>query len=205
MTTLKNRLKSWKIKIKAAYKGYVVSYATIAAPFLVAGITLRWTQTHFYLTAHIIVLIVFFAILLGGIYLITGDRGAELFAEMYKQQGVLWPISFSISLLIFSSICFASLTNTLNSQGYVSFEPQIGPDDFSKLSLDFYTWHFMDSVPGLKIPETLMWNAAFKYTDRLSGLLLLMFKLSVILPVIKSFSTWLTVMKKEKTGGQEKE
>lgn len=46
-------------------------------------------------------------------------------------------------------------------------------------------WHFLDSVPALKIPETLNWEKLrHPYTDHISGGLLLAFKLIAVLPVI---------------------
>ncbi len=63
---------------------------------------------------------------------------------------------------------------------------------------DFYAWHFLKSIPGLNIPETLLMENLFKYRDRLSGLILLVFKLLVIIPVIGSFAVWKDVRKEQK-------
>jgi hypothetical protein len=59
----------------------------------------------------------------------------------------------------------------------------------------------MNSVPSLKIPQTLLWEEPFRYKDHLSGVLLLAFKIIVIVPVIVSFTVWNRV-RKEKHASQ---
>jgi hypothetical protein len=50
----------------------------------------------------------------------------------------------------------------------------------------FYLWHLLDAVPTLKIPETLNWDKpAVELTDKRGGGLLLVFKILVVLPVIR--------------------
>ena len=169
--------------------------AVIEVPFLIPRILLEWTQNNLPLALHIIILTIFFILLVIWALAISGERGKKLFSTLYK-NGIHWPILFSLPLLVFSIPCFASLTNTLSSLGYISFDPQIKPGDLSMIQ-DFYLWHFLESIPGLKIPETLLWNVPFKYKDGFSGLLLLAFKLAVILPVIGSFSAWNATRKEQ--------
>ena len=54
-------------------------------------------------------------------------------------------------------------------------------------ALDFFAWHLLDSVPVLSVTETLRWNEPLGYTSGLVGLLLLVFKVLVIVPVIATF------------------
>ena len=48
-----------------------------------------------------------------------------------------------------------------------------------------YVWHFLDAVPALEIPETLGWTLEYDVTSSVSGALLLLFKILVILPIIR--------------------
>jgi len=45
-------------------------------------------------------------------------------------------------------------------------------------------------VPLLKVNETLGWKAPLSYDSRLVGLVLLVFKLAVIIPVIACFASY---------------
>jgi hypothetical protein len=83
--------------------------------------------------------------------------------------------------------------------GNVTFDPAIpGGDSGVSIVQDFYLWHFMDSIPGLDIPKTLRWDSPFQYTDKLSGWILLAFKLTVILPIIGSFAVWNEIRKEQR-------
>jgi hypothetical protein len=174
----------------------------VILPFLIPRFVLQWTQINLPLIVHVIILAIFFAILFRWAYLISGDRAAKFYSSR-NENGIRWPIMVSLSLLFFSIPCFASLTSTLSDLGYVSFEPRIHPGELAMIQ-DFYLWHFLESIPGLKIPETLLWNVPFNYKDTLSGWLLLIFKLSVILPVIGSFSVWNGVRKEQKKNEESK-
>lgn len=138
-----------------------------------------------------------FVVLLGWAWVITGERGEKLYEQAYK-QGLTWPfLFFSLSLFLFSLPFFASLTSTLSDRGYVWFEPQIARGGLSTVQ-DFYAWHFLRSIPGLNIPETLLWETPYKYKDTLSGFILLVFKLLIIIPVIASFAVWKKARKEQK-------
>jgi hypothetical protein len=104
-----------------------------------------------------------------------------------------------VVLLYFSLPCFAALTVTLSKLGYLVLEPAVtnGTAAISRVQ-DFYLWHFMDSIPGLDIPKTLRWDSPFQYSDKLSGGILLAFKLTVILPIIGSFAVWNKIRKEQR-------
>jgi hypothetical protein len=112
-----------------------------------------------------------------------------LFTHVYK-KGIKWPFLFSVAMLVFALLPFAALSSILADLGYAIFEPRVPRGEFWRLQ-DLYLWHFMSSVPGLKIPETLLWPEPFRYKDHLSGVLLLAFKIIVIVPVIASFTVGL--------------
>ena len=170
-------------------------------PYLVARLLLQWTQTALPTGGHGVVLLLFFSVLLSWAWMISGDRGSQLFRRLYS-LGIWWPFLFSISLLIFATLCFASLTSTLSDLGRVQFEPAIPRGEFWRVQ-DFYSWHFFNSIPGLNIPETLLWKKPFTYKDPLTGVVLLLFKLVVIIPVIGSFAVWNRIRKESKQANQE--
>ena len=199
MNALAERLLNWGQHLeRVSDRGYYWAgiWFMIIGPFLVSRVVLQWTQTHLPLFAHVAVLTIFFSLLALWAYMITGNRGKAFFKEVYK-HGVKWPFLFSVSLLLFSAPCFASLTSVLSDLGHLSYEPQPTRGDLSRIQ-DFYLWHFLKSIPGLDVTETLLWESPYKYKDRLSGWLLLAFKVSVILPVIGSFAAWNEVRKEQK-------
>jgi len=165
-------------------------FLLVLVPFLVARVVLQWSLTSIPQLLHWALVAFFFIILIFWAWLISGDRGDSFFTALYA-QGVKWPVLYSIALLVFSLPCFTALTVTLGRVGLISFQPPIPDADTAIASVqDFYLWHFMNSIPGLDIPKTLRWENPYAYTDRLSGWILLTFKLAVILPVIGSFATW---------------
>jgi hypothetical protein len=172
----------------------------VLVPFLIARFVLQWSIASTPHLIHWALVTFFFFILFFWAWLISGDHGGIFFTALYA-QGVKWPVLFSIALLVFSLPCFAALTVTLSRAGLVSFQPAIPDAETAVASVqDFYLWHFMDSIPGLDIPKTLRWENPYSHTDRLSGWILLTFKLAVILPVIGSFATWNRLRKRATDG-----
>lgn len=168
----------------------------VLAPFFLSRVVLQWSQSALPVVPHIIVLLVFFAILGSWAWVISGDRGVKLFRSLYK-KGITWPFLFSIALLLFAIPCFASLTSTLNDHHLIKFDPAIPPQDYSQVQ-DFYAWNFLESIPSLNVPETLGWDKPYKDGDALARILLLAFKLTVIIPVVGSFTVWNRIRKEAK-------
>src|SRR5262245_10747316 len=111
----------------------------VFVPYYIARIVLAWSQSVLPIGVHAVVLLAFFAILGYWSWMISGDRGNRLFHTLYG-QGLKWPFLFSVALLIFAMVCFASLSSTLSDLGLSRFEPAIGRGEFHRLQ-DFYGWH----------------------------------------------------------------
>jgi hypothetical protein len=167
----------------------------VLAPYLLARVSMQLALAYSPTWAQLIVVAVFFVLLLFWAWLISGNRGVRLFTQLYK-QGVSWPFLFSVAMLVFALVPFAGLSSILADRGCAIFEPPVPKGEFGRLQ-DLYLWHFMSSVPSLKIPETLLWPEPFHYKDHLSGVLLLAFKIIVIVPVIASFTVWARLRKDE--------
>jgi hypothetical protein len=167
----------------------------VLAPYFLARIIFQFAQLHFPTWAQLVIVGVFFALLLLWAWLISGDRGVRFFTQLYK-QGIRWPFLFSVAMFVFALLPFAALSSILADLGYAIFEPAVPRGEFWRLQ-DLYLWHFMNSVPSLKIPQTLLWEEPFLYKDHLSGVLLLAFKIIVIVPVIASFAVWNRIRKEK--------
>lgn len=153
---------------------------------------LEWSHRYLPSVLHLIIL-GFWAICTPFILcIITGELGRKLFRDAYVKGAVLWPpFLYSLWLLGMAASVFASISVTLQHYGFATFEPRL-PEELSPV-VNFYIWHFLDSVPGLDIPQTLKWDQPYQYSDRLSGLVLVVFKIGVIVPVIASFLLWKNV------------
>jgi hypothetical protein len=173
-----------------------VTVLLVVAPYLLARGLLVWVQDNLSVPVHATVLSAFFGLVIYWAWLISGDRGNKLFRTLYT-FGIKWAFLFSIALLLFATLCFASLSSILSDLKYVEFDPAVPAGEFWRIQ-DFYMWHFLNSVPGLKIPETLLWDEPMKHKDHLSGVLLLAYKLLVIIPVIGSFAVWNKMRKTNK-------
>ncbi len=183
---------------------FVVGFLGLALlPFLIARFLLEWTLISVPLSIHWVVLGLLFGVLFFWAWLISGVRGHTFFISMYA-HGIKWPLLYSIALLMFSLPCFAALAVTLSKLGYLVLAPAASNRVVEISSVqDFYLWHFMDSIPGLAIPTTLHWENPFTSSDKLSGWILLAFKLTVILPVIGSFAVWNEIRKEQRAHDQK--
>ena len=56
---------------------------------------------------------------------------------------------------------------------------------------DFFAWHLLDAIPGLKVPETIKWTEPLTYERAGAGWLLLAFKIIVIVPAIRGIGCYL--------------
>jgi hypothetical protein len=120
----------------------------------------------------------------------------HFFTQLFE-KGFKWPFLFSVSMLLFALVPFAALSSILADHGLVVFEPSVPQGEYWRLQ-DLYLWHFLNSVPSLQIPETLLWKEPFAYKDHLSGALLLAFKIVVVVPVIASLAVWTRLRKSAK-------
>jgi predicted ester cyclase len=165
----------------------------ISVFYLGTRVSLEWSQNYLPLGLHLLVIGFWAFVSLLWVRIISGEFGKEMFIESYV-NGISWPpFVYSISLLVMAASVFASISVTLQRCGYAKFEPPL-PSDLPPV-VDFYMWHFANFILGLGIPQTLRWTQPYQYSDHLSGLVLLIFKIAVIVPVIASFKLWHDVRK----------
>jgi hypothetical protein len=87
--------------------------------------------------------------------------------------------------LLMLTATFAGLTAVLTAHGWLETNAE-GTSNLVWQALASYTWHFLDAIPALKVPETLNWKLGTNFTDYRSGVLLLTYKLLVIIPVVRA-------------------
>jgi hypothetical protein len=128
-------------------------------------------------------------LLAGALALIATKSMRNRMLERFVRVSVGLPAAYSFSVLMLASLFFSSVSFVLLQEGKLALAPGSSPDVTLASLSDFFLWHFLDAVPLLKIPETLKWGVPLTYTSGTVGLIVLVFKVVVILPVIGAF-TW---------------
>ena len=99
-------------------------------------------------------------------------------------------IALYINFVIIAMGCFASIAFLLHELAPPLFRPAVREVDHGALA-DFLLWQLLDSIPGLKVPETIRWAAPLTYERSGAGWLVLLFKVMVIVPVVSGIGHYL--------------
>jgi hypothetical protein len=93
----------------------------------------------------------------------------------------------TLLIWLWATLSFAGLSAILVLQGIATTVPEHAiKDPVWDSALHFYVWKSLDSIPVLEIPQTIGWEPAFRFTDRGSPVLLILYKVVVILPLIET-------------------
>jgi hypothetical protein len=92
----------------------------------------------------------------------------------------------TLAIWLLATVSFAGLSAILYLHGLATIAPAQALQDSLWDSAVFYVWKSLDSIPVLEIPETMGWTPAFRFTDHVSPVLLLLYKIVVILPLIET-------------------
>ncbi len=112
----------------------------------------------------------------------------EQFLRDVQLQGIRWPSVLSITLGWLAVMVFGGLSCGFERIGIVELQPSVPfAEGCATRYADFYLWHLFDSIPGIKFNETVGWTQRYVYSDKLSGWLLLAFKVLVVVSIIGSF------------------
>jgi hypothetical protein len=104
-----------------------------------------------------------------------------------RSQSIDWcgTITATVGLVALSSAGFTSLSVGLYQMGIGSIKG--GPLQGSQIvdaAFNSYLWHLADAIPLLKITSTLNWTLRHPFTDHVQGGLILLYTLTVIIPVV---------------------
>jgi hypothetical protein len=101
--------------------------------------------------------------------------------------GLLGP--FGGLALLFASLTsiFAAITVIAAKEKLVRFTGGSPGSPSFEESARLYVWHFSNAVPLLDVNETLRWKAPLVYTSSRAGILVLLYKMAVIIPLIGAF------------------
>jgi uncharacterized membrane protein len=107
--------------------------------------------------------------------------------------GWLSPLLWAAAIFFFTTIIFSAVTQLLWEWRVVDIsDPScttpcaLIPDNF----FNFYTWHFLESIPLFKVNETLQLKEPLVYRGAAAGWLVVAFKVAVILPLIQAVRSY---------------
>src|SRR5919204_2473795 len=151
---------------------------TVGTVFLVLGLA-----TLLLMTAAAVCLLFLFAL--------RWTRGAVLrrFAR-WSFQDIVFASVFVIAI---PAVFFAVVSALLVHSGHLGVKG-IGTNDSALpwRTFERYEWSLADSIPLLKIPDTLHWNPKLRFPTMAGGSLVLLFKLLLVLPLAELIGTALS-------------
>jgi hypothetical protein len=106
---------------------------------------------------------------------------------LLDNTGLVGPFGAIALLFAVLTSVFAAITVIAAKEELVSFTGgNPGSPSFEE-SARLYVWHFSNAVPLLDVNETLRWKAPLVYTSSRAGILVLLYKFAVIVPLIGAF------------------
>jgi hypothetical protein len=110
----------------------------------------------------------------------------------------LWPA-------FFATTGFALMLDFLYQRGVASVEPPTAMEAATWPTFPYFVWNFLDAIPYLEIPRTLSWELGFEFTDHVTPVLVLAYKILIIGPVIAlAVTVWTDAAQLWKTRRQKR-
>jgi hypothetical protein len=136
---------------------------------------------------QIVVFVIWGLLLIFAVSLVATQKNRERVLNRLRKVSLFAPIAYSFNLLMIAILFFSSVTFVLVDHGILELNGPPGAKVSPEVLRDFYSWHFLHAVP-LKANETLHWKEPLTYESGWVGLILLLFQLTVIVPVIAAFA-----------------
>jgi hypothetical protein len=99
-------------------------------------------------------------------------------------------VALYVNFVFIAAGCFASIAYLLHGMTPL-FQPTAGHAVEHGTLADFLLWQLLDAIPGLKVPDTIKWQAPLTYERAGAGWLVLLFKVMVIVPVVSGIGHYL--------------
>jgi hypothetical protein len=168
----------------------VIGGAALAAAAVVLALGIGWFVAYLVATSETVgiagVGVVVYAGLLGLFYARVRDEVAA-----GKPIPAWWwvnTLAWSLVLAAAGLGSLAGITALLISDGHPAVRPMFEAGDGKGVwvgaAYEHYLWHLADSIPVLKVPDTVTWKPKYAITDTTNGVLTLAAKILVILPFL---------------------
>jgi hypothetical protein len=147
---------------------------------LLVALNILWVQ--------IMILTLWGALLFYSIRVIVYEKNRiRFFNWLRDQMSGFVPWAYSFVLFMIGVYFFASLTYILVAGNSTSLITPSFDETTLDTYLEFYTWHFLDAIPGFAVTDTLQWKEPLIYDSQWIGFIVLTFKVIIISPIIGSF------------------
>jgi hypothetical protein len=118
------------------------------------------------------------------------SRGRATWLRVAKNGEKPSPFRLGVYTLLiwgWATLAFAGLSGLLYMHGIATTVPKHAVNyPVWDSAVNFYAWKSLDAIPVVEIPQTAGWEPAFQFTDHVSPILLLLYKVIVITPVIET-------------------
>lgn len=182
--------------------GFLFLLSMTAAVILFAYRGLKLSSTHLPPAVHLLILLLYVAVLAWLVSWIATEKSRQTNRQRIRHLfGPYGMVVLPAILLMVSAAVFASITWLLWTRGgvelYACGETAAGQTAVTEARLvDFYTWHFFELVPLLRLNEVLVWEEPLCYSQSRVGLLILLFQACVVLPGISAVRGYWTTRHK---------
>ena len=157
---------------------------------LLVALNIVWIQ--------IMILVLWGALLFCAILAIVYEKNRIRFFRWLRDQiSGFVPWAYSVVLFMIGVYFFASLTYILVAGNRVSLITPSFDETTLDTYLEFYTWHFLNAIPGFAVTDTLQWKEPLTYDSQWIGFIVLVFKASIISPIIGTFVWYWRFISKE--------
>lgn len=188
----------------SAYFKLLVWLVALIGPMAAALYCARSILSGVSLWLQVALLIAWGLLLAGAIRIIVVPAKRNWLFDILSPLGVFAPIGYAINILAIAAAFFATISTLLAHGQLITLLPPperaglIGDSTILHgMLVDFFVWHFFSELP-LHVNETLKWDEPMRYQGPGMGLILLLFKATVIGPVVAMFALWW----KQRTGGE---
>jgi hypothetical protein len=191
---IKARYRSVDRAVKKVFAGYFLFLFWVMVtigPLALFHQLSRFVLAQLSLAPQIIVFVAWGLILTFALGLIATEQRRNHLFEKLRKTGLLAPVAYALNVLVIAVVFFSSITYVLVSRDVLSVTVAPGSTASPGLLADFFLWHFLEAIPILKVNETLKWQPPATYESGWIGMILLLFKLTVIIPATAAFAwTW---------------
>jgi hypothetical protein len=165
-----------------AFGGSAVGWS-LASYLAIRGIALSWPL------ALQSVVFIFFGVWVFVVSLMLSRPGPRAWVlRLWKGFGPIGPALNLAVLFVWTTSLFAAVTFVFERHNLVDISQAGGGRlaSFEKIA-DLYSWQFAKAIPLLDVNKTLRWSPPLLYHGSATGVLILLYKIAVIVPVIGTF------------------
>jgi hypothetical protein len=111
----------------------------------------------------------------------TAERRIAIYGKL-ASLGWQGPVAYALLIVILALTIFSALSVMLSAKAWLAAGSTEASNSMTWMS--FYLWEFADAIPVLEVTKTLSWEPSLTYNDARMGSLVLLFKLTAILPTV---------------------